>query len=302
MRTLRKQTLQGTGGAQLTLFPADSPASLSAQQAKERERQTTASSGRKCYALYERCSRHGWWLRTLAGCLLSSRAWYSSACALTWKVKGTRYNRLLFRLAPSARRTAGTGSGLSPMLLKTPTAMDARSESLKKEQPRFGSSGTLAQEAQTGFIYRRGLLPTPTALMAHDADLPRREARMEKLKAKGHSPVSDALSVLALKGLLPTPRASDCMNGVQVSQRSSTLQGTPKLADFAASKLLPAPLASDCEGKCNQKSCLPSVSQAGGASRLNPLFVEEMMSFPRGWVASPFLSGDAKASGRSATP
>ena len=33
----------------------------------------------------------------------------------------------------------------------------------------------------------------------------------------------------------------------------------------------------------------------GGDSQLNPLFVEEMMGFPRGWTASPFLGGEWKA-------
>lgn len=35
--------------------------------------------------------------------------------------------------------------------------------------------------------------------------------------------------------------------------------------------------------------------QRGRNSRLNPLFVEEMMGFPRGWTASPFQGGEWKA-------
>jgi hypothetical protein len=32
---------------------------------------------------------------------------------------------------------------------------------LSKKEQKFGNSGTLAQEVQTGFIYQRGMLPTP---------------------------------------------------------------------------------------------------------------------------------------------
>lgn len=50
--------------------------------------------------------------------------------------------------------------------------MDARSENLKKKEQRFGNSGTLAQEVQTGFIYKIGRLPTPTANDGKNASSP----------------------------------------------------------------------------------------------------------------------------------
>jgi hypothetical protein len=34
---------------------------------------------------------------------------------------------------------------------------------MSKKEQKFGNSGTLAQEVQTGFIYQRGMLPTPNA-------------------------------------------------------------------------------------------------------------------------------------------
>lgn len=51
-------------------------------------------------------------LKMCVGLLLGTTAWYSSRCALTWKAKATKSNRLLFQLSPSTPRTAGTGSGL----------------------------------------------------------------------------------------------------------------------------------------------------------------------------------------------
>jgi hypothetical protein len=85
--------------------------------------------------------------------------WYSSRCALTWKVKGTKFNRLLFQLQPKTHRIDETDAGL---LLKTPCSADAYTENLSKKEQKFGNSGTLAQEVQSGFIYQRGMLPTPT--------------------------------------------------------------------------------------------------------------------------------------------
>jgi hypothetical protein len=38
-----------------------------------------------------------------------------------------------------------------------------------------------------------------------------------------------------------------------------------------------------------------SGQDAGQGSQLSPLFVEEMMGFPKNWTALPFQSGDAKA-------
>jgi hypothetical protein len=48
-------------------------------------------------------------------------------------------------------------------LLKTPTAADAFTGNLSKKEQKMGNSGTLAQEILTGFMEKRGLLPTPLA-------------------------------------------------------------------------------------------------------------------------------------------
>jgi hypothetical protein len=73
---------------------------------------------------------------------------------------------MYFQLVPSTLPTEGIGFGL---LLKTPSAMDSYSENLTKKEQKFGNSGTLAQEVQSGFIYQRGLLPTPTAMDSTNA-------------------------------------------------------------------------------------------------------------------------------------
>jgi hypothetical protein len=72
---------------------------------------------------------------------------------------GIKSRPLLYLRAGSVRHIEESGFGL---LLKTPCAADAYTEKLSKKEQKFGNSGTLAQEVQTGFIYQRGLLPTPS--------------------------------------------------------------------------------------------------------------------------------------------
>jgi hypothetical protein len=124
------------------------------------EKKMTATSGQRCLEQYERFSRPTLWGRMFSDLLIGMEGWYSTKCRLTWKLKGTKYNRLYFQLVPLTLPTEGIGFGL---LLKTPSAMDSYSENLSKKEQKFGNSGTLAQEVQSGFIYRRGILPTPSA-------------------------------------------------------------------------------------------------------------------------------------------
>ena len=76
-------------------------------------RKMTVTSGRKCSELYRKSGPLGCLVRTL----LESSRWNSTECFLTWKVKATPSNRLLFQLAPSMPNTEETEFGLwqSPM-------------------------------------------------------------------------------------------------------------------------------------------------------------------------------------------
>jgi hypothetical protein len=151
-------------GEQMTLFsPVASPdhASPTQQQENDLAKKMTVTSGQKCLESYERFSRHGLWARMFSGLLIGMTGWSSMRCNLTWKLKGTKSNRMYFQLLPLALLTDETEYGL---LLKTPCAADAYTENLKKKEQAFGNSGTLAQEVLTGFIYKRGILPTPVLM------------------------------------------------------------------------------------------------------------------------------------------
>lgn len=230
----------------------------------ERERKTTATSGRKCCERYGRYSPLGSLVKTL----LESSRWYSPAVSLKWEAKTlfseriTRYgkdgsstssrpsaktlnardipsSRLLFRLVPSARRTGGTGCGSSQgALLPTPAVMEDR------RKPNGDTERQKKLMSNLNPYSIAELLPTPVTqgLKVQDGD--------------------DSMRPMPLE-LLPTPRAS-CMN-----------PGTPKDRK---------------DGKTRDSELNHRVAKAFGAtSQLNPLFVAEMMGFPREWLTLPFL-------------
>ena len=126
------------------LFTEGSHASRSARGESDLGKQTSDTSGRKCSGLCEKESRIG----LLRRMLLTSPAWHSTTCSLTWKVKATKHGRLYHQLVPSTLRTAGTGYGLLPTL----QASDATSGQVVGANDRYTvtKSGTLRRHTQTG--------------------------------------------------------------------------------------------------------------------------------------------------------
>jgi len=183
--------------------------------------------------------------------------WYSKRCALTWKLKGTPYNRSYFQLAVSVLHTEETASGL----LLTPTTreevMDA--DKFKARMEKY-DNGTTVPNLATQVV---GMLPTPTAF---DYNTPRSQEAWDKAKEKHGDALQNPLKQMAAFGMLPTPVASDHQNRWPTENWKGD-------------------------------SDLPSVvnGELGTRSQLSPLFVEEMMGFPKNWTASPFQSGDEKA-------
>lgn len=206
------------------------------------------------------------------------------------------------------------------MLLKTPSAIDVYADRLNKKEQRFGNSGSLVQEVVSGFIYRRGLLPTvqtqglkicengrsapvplallptPTVSDATNSSIPPSQIRR------------DNLAGAYLRGLLPTPTTMDSLppksdkawaREMTVSRPGRTKPGNLRDIPFRAPNMLPTPKANDFRsgmqnrvGTTHTQQLNDTVAyQAGKTSRLNPLFVEEMMGFPTCWILMPFLRG-----------
>ena len=250
---------------QLTLLLEGFPASPTAPQESGEVKKMSAIYGQKCLEQYARFPRVSLWAKTFAASLIGMEAWYSTRCALSWKVLGIKSRPLLYLRAVSVRPTEGSEYGL---LLKTPAAMDAYSEKLSKKEQKFGNSGTLAQEVATGFIYQRGLLPTP---MAQSRETTEEQTIARQKKYGGKTRAMYLENYLAL-GLLFSPKACDYKNqrktdnwkGLDLSSQVKELTGTN--------------------------------------SRLNHQFVAEMMGFPPNWTELPFLSGETKVSKPTETP
>ena len=138
----------------------------------------TVTSGRKCLESYESSTPLG----SLVRMCLTSSIWHSTRCLLTWKVKVTKSNVSLFRLAASMPRTKESGSQFWPTPstgaalcggtgnFKTLQAM-ARKGLITEEERRQLSQGNGGKtnpellEWLMGYErkFTEELLPTPTA-------------------------------------------------------------------------------------------------------------------------------------------
>lgn len=263
MKTYEQQTLQfGEDG--LTCFPEGFPANRSARQGKEKVRRTTATYGRKCFEQFARFPRVGSWAKTFSELLIGTGEWYSNRCALTWRLKGTKFNRMYFQLAVSTLPIKGSVHGLLPT---------AQTQGLK-----------VCKNGKTVFMNLE-MLPTP---------------RASKITGGDRADFTPSLPGLAIKGLLPTPNASEGAKYAKTYNPNS--QMGKGLTALAMNGMLPTPRAfcykdmKTDRGKSNLGEVIMSKYSTGKTSQLNPLFVAEMMGFPVNWTVLPFLPGAEKAS------
>ena len=169
--TSQKQTSLFTEEA-LTYSPEVSHANHTAWQESDSEKKMNATCGRTCLEQFKKFDRVGWWAKMFSDLLIGMEGWYSRKCKLTWKLKGTKYNRMYFQLQPSTLRTDGTGFGLLP----TPQAMDTRTDVRKPDQrseaANKGGCSNLREWAGNGmlptpklieYMKQNPLLNTPTA-------------------------------------------------------------------------------------------------------------------------------------------
>ena len=341
MKTLQKQ-ISLFGEEELTSSRVDFLVNRTAQPESGSERKTSDTCGPKCAESFERFNHVGLWAKTFSALLIGTGDWYSKRCKLTWKLKGTKYNRLYFQLQASAiAPTKGTGFGLllTPTtreevvdldkfkkrmekypngttmpnlatqvigLLKTPCAADAYTENLSKKEQKFGNSGTLAQEIQSGFVEQRwpGLLPTPTMYDYNSARHPELWEKDKKKYAEKGINLQCGLKQMNVLGLLPTPQARDEKNGSKITdkriQRKIDQGWTIDLNDMATSGMLPTPQAADggkLGGNENQDSLTKRARlETGKTSQLSPHFVLELMGFPPNFTELPFLNGETNQS------
>lgn len=195
--------------------------------------------------------------------LIGMPGWYSSRCALTWKLKATKSGRVYFQLVASTLRTDGT----EPSLLHTPRATEIPERPERFSQRTGDRSATCFPNLTSQVLYG-GLVPTPTAQdfkrrgpNSHQQGLPEFVRKLlptpnavEGTKwARTYNPNSQmgkGLSAMAVNDMLPTPKAADGTGGGQtVTGRTVTRPSgqtfSTNLRDLAKSDLLPTPLSTE---------------------------------------------------------
>lgn len=191
-------------------------------------------------------------------------------------------------------------------ILPTPNAMDIAHKDMEinergRRNPKKGKTDhSLGLEDMAV----AKLLPTPCSI----------EGTKFTKTINPNSQMGQGLTALAVNGLLPTPTAMEVKHSNRVkglkeqgvkgmySRKNGALRpnGLTDFLDFNG--MMPTPSARDWKGCTNPGvkkvngnvygETLPDTVKkvTGSTSKLNPLFVEEMMGFPLMWTALPFLS------------
>jgi hypothetical protein len=269
-------------------------------QGKEKEQTMLDISGQSALDLLESSGRISVFGRTFLALLIGQEGWFSSRCALIWKVKGTKYNRLYCQLQVSTLRTGEIGSGLLPTV--TTQEAETITTELTESGRRLTKDGTDSHSLNLGRMAKMALLPTPDCS----------DRRSDKSTQWG-------LSNYAKNGLLKTPTK---MDGEVTSGKKNPVSGdSGTLAQEIMSGyeptmqklgMIPTPTQRDHKGgnslkhltrqevnengkiKDNHINQLPNFIkvQTGQTGQLSPHFVMEMMGFPPDWTELPFLNGE----------
>jgi hypothetical protein len=215
------------------------------------ERKMTATSGRKCLEQYGRFSRVGSWERMFSALLIGTGDWYSMKCKLTWKMKGTSYNRMYFQLVPSTHRTDEIEFGLLP----TPRAMEVV-EHPEAQAERLGDrTGGKLNNLSSGAKF--GMLPTPKTWDAktHSPNMGK-ETMMVNGQAvnmrKDGTTFGPLLLDMAKAGLLPTPTTQEPSTPCEITATGRRMtkdgKGSHSLNLGRLAGMIPTPTAMDSTG------------------------------------------------------
>ena len=244
-----------SGEEKLTSSQQASPASRLATQEREKAVKTTVSSGRKILEYSERLNQDGSFARTFRGLLLLNQDWYSSKCALTWKMKATKYNRLLFQLVPKMRFTGETEFGLLP----TTKACDGIVRHSKNmAEKKFNNGGDV--DLSIALMMLPTLTASETYLRSNLKSTQQKEGSMHSVN------LSNVLQ------MLPTPKASD--NRDRGSIEDNAIQRRMQI------------------GKSIELSMVVNSKNRG--LKLQPAFAAWMMNLPEDWTLLPFQKANGE--------
>ena len=227
----------------------DFHANHSALQEKENQQQMIVTSGMKCLESLEKQNQDGLLEKMLKALLISTKAWYSDRCLMTWKTKVSKANVLLFQLQASVHGIKENEYGFLP----TPTTMDH----IDRKGMRPSRAAT---NRKTGYLSEMiKMYPTPTQDSASE--------RTKKYK-QGGMPLPMAVK------MFPTPSASCHMDVVAPPETVTQNNQGWSVTRVGTGTKFGAKL-NDVVNKLDQE-------KLGG--RLNPNFVEFLMGYPMNWT------------------
>jgi len=264
METSDHSTAQN-GKERSTSFQEDFPASLFPKLESEKEQTTTATSGQRCFGLYERYDPHGSLLRMFVGSLLCKTEWYSRQCVLTWKPMVMKFNRFVFQLVPLVLPTDEIDSGL--LLTPTGVGIDSRSDEAMEKRQKYRNSigrntnppGNLAEQLARGGVVDMRLLPTIRVSSANGASQAEVDAGNPKLRLETEI------------AMLPTPTTQEVEH-----PQAEIQKGRRRTKDGKDSHSL---------------GLADRVAGVRGGHKLQPAFAAWMMGFPENWTELPYQNG-----------
>jgi hypothetical protein len=154
---------------QLTSSQEDSHVSPTQWQESDLAKKMNATYGQRCLEQFEKFNRHGSWAKMFSGLLIGMEGWYSTRCKLTWKLKGTKFNRMYFQLVPSTLPTEGTEFGLLPtpnlvQIAETPEKYQERQKKRTEDGLNQAPHPNNKYNCLLSQVLYSGLLKTPTKM------------------------------------------------------------------------------------------------------------------------------------------
>jgi hypothetical protein len=167
-------------------------------------------------------------------------------------------------------RLAQVGLTQQVKMCKTPSAADAYTGNMKKKEFKFGNSGSLAQEVESGFLETHRKWPTPAA---RDRHTPQGE-RVEKNGMGGY--------ILRKKSKPDNTFGAGLADAVEFEEKK--MWPTPNASDNRDRGNMSDPAIQRRIAKGKQIGLSMAVKETKGGGSLNPTWVEWLMGWPLGWT------------------
>ncbi len=264
------------GAVQLTFFQEESPAKDSAEQARDSESLTPATSGRTRSASSKNAAPRGSSSKTWTALLRST---IGVSFSKTLRRQGMMLAGVCYPLEMWALPTFASGSGCSPQI-PTPSACNANEgepfatwEARRLRTKERVGNGNGFGTPLSMFVQQ---WPTPTSTLASNG------GRVTPDKAREGGTLIEALSA---RTNWPTPRANDAEKRGQIAD--DPRNGLAGAVQWATPTTPTTPTTRDHKsGKASQathdRNSRPLSEQVGDL--LNPTWVEWLMGWPINWT------------------